>query len=115
MAIEDYYYPLLKQGTTQGVDDYGDNVTELGEAAEFVGCIASPTSSQAFFAAQRGTDLAAVLFAPVSAGVKPFDVITDPSTGAAYQVVSDPNDTMRRGHHIEASLQHWRGAHAGAV
>lgn len=115
MAIEDYYYPLLKQGTTQAADAYGDPITTLGKAVEFNGCIANPTSSQAFFAAQRGTDLAAVLFAPVEAQIQPFDVITDPSTGAVYQVVSDPNDTMRRGHHIEAGLQHWRGAHAGAV
>lgn len=112
MAIDDYYYTLLRQPTTQAVDDYGDNVTALGDAVEFMGCIASPTSSQAFFASQRGIDLTATLFAPVDAGIQPFDVITDVQSGATFQVVGAPNDTMRRGHHIEAALQHWRGAHA---
>lgn len=109
MALEDYYYPLFVSGMEQAVDAYGDAVTAYGEPREILGYIGKPSSAVAMRAAQRGADVDGRLYAPVDAGVKAFDVIRDSVSGHRFQVVSEPRDAGRRGHHVEADLKLLRG------
>lgn len=109
MAIERYYYPLMAHKRTQGVDEYGSPKTVLGPGVEFFGYIGKPSSAAAVRMAQKGVDVTGRLYAPPDAPVKELDVIVEPDTGAAFQVVSEPRDAARRGHHVEADLTEWRG------
>lgn len=109
MAIEDYYYPLSVTSTAQAVDEYGDAVTTYGDPREIMGYVGKPRSSQAVMAAQRGISLDGRLYAPLDAGVKAFDVIQDTASGYRFQVVSEPRDVARRGHHVEADLTRIKG------
>jgi hypothetical protein len=45
----------------------------------------------------------------VNAGIKAYDVIQDAESGYRFQVVSEPRNAAKRGHHIEADLMRWRG------
>lgn len=109
MAIEDYYYPLMVSSTAQAVDEYGSAVTSYGEPREVLGYIGKPSSRQEIVAAQRGVSIDGRLYAPADAGIQAFDVIQDTASGYRFQVVSDPRDVARRGHHIEADLMRMRG------
>lgn len=109
MAIEDYYSVLFVCSTTQNVDEYGDANTTYSAEREIMGYVGKPSSAQAHFAAQRGITIDGRLYAPVSAEVKPFDIIRDPASGQRWQVVSEPRDAAMRGHHVEADLLKWRG------
>lgn len=108
MAIEDYYKPLTLQHAAQAVDAYGDSVTEYGAPVAVLGYIGKPSSKQAVTLGQRGIDVDGRLYAPVSAGVKAFDAITD-GAGRVWEVVSEPRDAADRGHHVEADLRRVRG------
>lgn len=108
MAIEDYYSTLTASHTGKEQDVYGDNVTTYGQPFNILGYIGKPSSKQAVVMGQRGIDVDGRLYAPVDAGVKAFDVITD-AQGQAWQVVSDPRDAAKRGHHIEADVKRLRG------
>lgn len=108
MAIEDYYRPLLVSHTGKALDAYGDNVTTYSEPRTVPGYIGKPSSKQVVAMGQRGVQVDGRLYAPVEAGVKPFDVITD-TQGRMWQVVSDPRDAAGRGHHIEADLKRMLG------
>lgn len=112
MAIEDYYQPLTVCSTAQAADEYGDAVTTYGEPREFMGYVGKPSSSQEVKAAQRGIRIDGRLYAPLGAGIKAFDVIQDAESGCRFQVVSEPRDAARRGHHVEADLKLMKG---GAV
>jgi hypothetical protein len=112
MALEDYYYPLKVCSTAQGVDAYGDAVTSYGKPREFLGYIGKPSSAAETKAAQRGIRIDGRLYAPPDAGIKAFDIIQD--GGSSYQVVSEPRDAARRGHHVEADLKLLRGGVADA-
>jgi hypothetical protein len=109
MAIEDYYRPLTAHMTTQTVDKFGDTVTTLSAGVEFMGHIGKPSSAAAERMAKRGVFVTGRLYAPVFSPVDEFFVIVEKDTGAAFQVVSEPRDAARRGHHIEADLTEWRG------
>lgn len=103
MAIESYYAHLSVRSTSQGVDEFGEPATIYGEPREVMGYIGKPSSAAAYQAAQKGVDVQGRLYAPVSVGIKAFDVIEDAS-GQAWQVVSRPRDVANRGHHVEADL-----------
>jgi hypothetical protein len=109
VAIEDYYIPLTVSSTAQAVDEYGDAVTTYGKPREFMGYVGKPNSGQAVAAAQRGVRIDGRLYAPVDAGIKAFDVVHDAASGQRFQVVSEPRDAARRGHHVEADLLMLRG------
>ena len=109
MALEDYYYLLLVKTPVQGVDEYGDAVSDYGETRRVFGYIGKPSSRAAAVAAQRGVDVTGRLYVPTDAGVQPFDVIHDTATGATFQVASALRDVARRGHHLEADLVTVRG------
>lgn len=109
MALEDYYYPLRVSGTAQAVDEYGDPATSYGEPREVMGYIGQPSSGQEAKAAQRGIRIDGRLYAPLGASIQAFDVIHDTASGHRFQVVSEPRDAARRGHHIEADLKLLRG------
>lgn len=108
MAIEDYYKPLLVSHTGKALDAYGDNVTTYGEPFTVLGYIGKPSSKQVVAMGQRGVSVDGRLYAPVDAGVKAFDVITD-AQGREWQVVSEPRDAAMRGHHIEADVRRLQG------
>lgn len=114
MAIEDFYYPLFVSGAEQAVDEYGDAVTAYGEPREILGYIGKPSSATEAKAAQRGIRIDGRLYAPPDAGIKAFDVIHDTASGFWFQVVSEPRDAARRGHHVEADLKRLRGGEADA-
>lgn len=114
MALDDYYYPLFVSSAAQAVDEYGDAVTAYGDAREVVGYIGKPSSAAEIKAAQRGIRIDGRLYAPLDADIKAFDVIRDTATGFWFQVVSEPRDAARRGHHIEADLKLLRGGEADA-
>lgn len=109
MALEDFYYPLLVSSTAQAVDEYGDAATSYGEPREVMGYIGKPSSAVEVKAAQRGIRIDGRLYAPLDAGIKAFDVIHDTASGHRFQVVSEPRDAARRGHHVEADLKRLRG------
>lgn len=109
MAIEDYYSSLIVCSTRQTVDAYGDAVTEYGQQREILGYIGKPSSRSEALAAQRGISIDGRLYAPVNAGIKAYDVIQDAESGFRFQVVSEPRNAAKRGHHIEADLVRWRG------
>ena len=114
MALDDYYYPLFVSSPAQSVDEYGDAVTAYGDAREVMGYIGKPSSAVEIKAAQRGIRIDGRLYAQLDAGIKAFDVIRDTATGFWFQVVSEPRDAARRGHHIEADLKRLRGGEADA-
>lgn len=107
--IEDYYRPLIAHDTAQTVDRFGDSVTALSAGVEFMGHIGKPSSAAVERMGQRGVYVTGRLYAPLSAPVGEFSVIVEKDTGAAFQVVSEPRDAARRGHHIECDLTEWRG------
>lgn len=109
MAIEDYYHTITGTHTSVEVDPFGDTVTTEGTPYTFAGYIGKPSSKQAELMAQRGIDIDGRLYAPINAGVAAYDILTD-DTGQRYQVVSEPRDVARRGHHVEAALMLLRGA-----
>lgn len=109
MAIEDYYSKLEAREVAQTVDDFGDVVSELGKPVPFMGHIGKPSSAVADRMAQRGVYVTGRLYAPIGAPVSELCVIVEQDTGAAFQVVSEPRDAARRGHHIECDLTEWRG------
>lgn len=109
MAIEDYYYPLFVSSTAQAVDEYGDVTTAYGDPREIMGYVGKPSSSQAIQASQRGIRIDGKLYAPADAGVRAFDVIQDTESGYRFQIVSEPRDAAKRGHHVEADLTRLRG------
>lgn len=109
MAIEDYYRPLRAYETVQSVDQFGDVVSEFGSGVEFSGYVGKPSSAAVERMAQRGVYVIGRLYAPADAPVREFSVIVEPDTGAAFQVVSEPRDAARRGHHVECDLTEWRG------
>lgn len=113
MAIENFYHEITGVHTAQEVDAYGDNVTTEGAPFVFMGYIGKPSSRQAIIMEQRGIAIDGRLYAPVDAGIMPFDVLTD-DTGERYQVVSQPRDVARRGHHVEADLLRIAGGGANA-
>ena len=88
---------------------FGDVTSTLEPGGSFLGHIGKPNSSVSMRMAQQGVDVKGRLYAPVSAPVGEFSIIVEPDTGAAFQVVSEPRDAARRGHHIEADLVEWRG------
>lgn len=114
MALDDYYYPLFVSSPAQAVDEYGDAVTAYGDAREVTGYIGKPSSAAEIKAAQRGIRIDGRLYAPPDAGIKAFDVVRDTASGFWFQVVSEPRDAARRGHHIEADLKLLRGGEADA-
>ena len=114
MAIDDYYYPLFVSSAAQAVDEYGDAVTSYGDEREVMGYIGKPSSAAEVRAAQRGIRIDGKLYAPLNSGIKAFDVVRDTATGFWFQVVSEPRDAARRGHHIEADLKLLRGGEADA-
>lgn len=109
MAIERYYTDLTAHKRTQRVDEYGSPETVLGPGVAFRGHIGKPSSAAAVRMAQKGMDVTGRLYAPVGAPVSELDVVVEKATGAAFQVVSEPRDAARRGHHVEADLTEWRG------
>lgn len=109
VAIEDYYKLLTVSSTAQAVDEYGDAVTAYGAPREFMGYVGKPSSGQEIRAGQRGIRIDGRLYAPLDAGVKAFDVIQDAESGLRFQVVSEPRDAARRGHHVEADLKLMKG------
>lgn len=108
MAIEDYYSRLYVMHTSKAQDAYGDAVTAYGKPFAIMGYIGKPSSKQAVVMGQRGISVDGRLYAPVDAGVKAFDVITD-AQGREWQVVSEPRDAAMRGHHIEADVKRLQG------
>lgn len=109
MAIQDYYTDLQAYQVTQGADEYGDTVTTFGEPVSFSGYIGKPSSAAVSRMAQRNIVVTGRLYMPTGAPVSEFSVIVEPGTGSAFQVVSEPRDAARRGHHLEADLIEWRG------
>ena len=109
MAIQDYYRTLIACETVQKVDQFGDVVSEFGSGVEFSGYVGKPSSAAVERMGQRGIDVTGRLYAPADAPIREFSVIVEPDTGAAFQVVTEPRDAARRGHHIEADLAEWRG------
>lgn len=109
MAIEDYYRSLEAHETAQNVDQFGDAVTALSAGVGFLGHIGKPSSAAVERMGQRGVYVTGRLYMPLDAPVKEFSVIVEPDTGAAFQVVSEPRDAARRGHHLECDLTEWRG------
>ena len=114
MAIEDYYNSLLVSSTLQNADEYGDAVTEYEAQREVMGYVGRPSSRSEALAAQRGINIDGKLYAPIDAAIKAYDVITDTVSGYRFQVVSEPRDAAKRGHHIEADLMRLRGGASGA-
>lgn len=108
MAIDDYYNPLLVSHTGKAVDAYGDSVTTYSEPVTVLGYIGKPSSSQVVAMGQRGVQVDGRLYAPVDAGIRAFDEITD-TKGRTWQVVSEPRDAAERGHHIEADVKRLQG------
>lgn len=108
MAIEDWYGPLTVRHTLKQVDEYGDTTTKYSEPFMAMGYIGRPSSVQASIMGQRGIDVDGRLYAPVGAGFSEFDEIAG-EDGSAWQVVSEPRDAGRRGHHVEADLRRLRG------
>ena len=109
VAIEDYYSPLFVSSAAQSADAFGDAVSESGEPREILGYIGKPGSSAAVLAAQKGISITGKLFAPIDCGVKAFDVVTEPESGNRFQVVNNPRNAAKRGHHLEFDLISWRG------
>lgn len=114
MAIEDYYNKLLVSSTQQAVDEYGDATTDYGSQREVMGYVGKPSSRSEALAAQRGISIDGKLYAPIDADIKAYDVIQDAASGYRFQVVSEPRDAAKRGHHIEADLKRLRGGASGA-
>lgn len=104
MAIEDYYGPLTVSTSQQVEDGYGGVDLVDGKPRSIVGYIGRPNSQQAIALGKRGIQVDGRLYAPLEAGVKAFDVIREPS-GERWQVVSEPRDAARRGHHVEADVR----------
>ena len=109
MAIEDYYGPLLVCSPVPGSDVYGSASVEYGPEREVLGYIGRPSSRQAVVMGQRGVDVDGRLYAPLEAGVREFDVIREKGSEQRFQIVGEPRDAAKRGHHIEADLRKWRG------
>ena len=108
MALSDYYGTLLVSHTGKALDAYGDCVTIYGDPRTVSGYIGKPSSKQVVAMGQRGIQVDGKLYAPVDAGVEPYDVITD-TQGRTWQVVSEPRDAAGRGHHIEADVKRLQG------
>lgn len=107
MAIEDYYITLERVPVSRSVDAFGDSAPALGEPVPFVGYIGKPSSAAVERMGQRGVYATGRIYAPCDSGVAVWDVIRD--GGKAWQVVTEPRDVARRGHHVEADLTEWRG------
>lgn len=104
MAIEDYYGPLTVSTSQQVEDGYGGVDLVDGKPRSIVGYIGRPSSRQVIALGKRGVHVDGRLYAPLEAGVRAFAVIQEPS-GERWQVVTEPRDAARRGHHIEADVR----------
>lgn len=109
MAIQDYYRPLTAHRVEQVVDKFGDVVSTLSAGVDFLGHIGKPSSAAVERMGQRGVFVTGRLYAPLDAPLGEFSVVVEKDTGAAFQVVTEPRDAARRGHHVECDLIEWRG------
>lgn len=114
MAIEDYFATLEAYKIAQEVDELGDAVTRLQFAGGFRGYIGRPSSAEALRMGQRGIDVSGRLYAEMGAPICEACVVVEPVTCDAFQVVTEPRDAAKRGHHLECSLREWRGGVANA-
>lgn len=104
MAIEDYYGDLALFDVQLTDDDYGHVNLAIGAPRVIRGYIGRPNSRQVIALGKRGVHVDGRLYAPLEAGVRAFAVIQEPS-GERWQVVTEPRDAARRGHHVEADVR----------
>ena len=105
MAIEDYYGPLTTQRAVKSKNVIsGTNKVWSNNLVNIQGLINISSSNLIFIIGQHQVQSTHKLFTAIGQDIKTDDRIIDANDNI-YRIVSDPQDTVQRGHHWLIYLQ----------
>lgn len=102
MALKNYYDTLYKLDTTEVQDETGGVILSYIET-EFKGLINQANSSEIELGNKLNISVSHKLYCGTSVSLSYDDMVKKDSR--TYRVVSEPKDTIGRGHHYKILLQ----------
>lgn len=102
MAIEDYYSEVTLRKITETTDARGGAIQADADTT-FQGLVTQSSSRDLEIANKMQIETTHTLYCAVSVDIDVEDKIVDGSK--IYQVVSEPLDTVKRGHHFRVLLR----------
>lgn len=103
MAITDYYTQIDLYTKTSVADGRGGYVDSWAKSTSFQGLINQASSREVEAAAKLGIEADYKLYCPVSVSLSNANLLYYGSS--YYRVVSEPKDTVHRGHHYKVYLK----------
>jgi SPP1 family predicted phage head-tail adaptor len=104
MAIERFYKPIVKLKKTQVPNGRGGFIDTWVEDFTFQGLINQAGSSEIELANKLGISADHKLFCSVDTVIDHNDLVK--KNGKYYRIVSEPKDTVERGHHYKILLKY---------
>jgi SPP1 family predicted phage head-tail adaptor len=107
MAITHYYTTIDLHTKTSVADGRGGSVDTWAKDSDFQGCINQASSKEIEAAAKLGIEADYKLYCPVDTDIDHTKLLYYKSS--YYRIISEPKDTVERGHHLKVLLKKMPG------